>query len=128
MKISKLEKILKRAWCRETSADPDNWTEKVPEYGQCAVTACVVQDYMGGEIVWANAKHPNGQEISHYFNVVDDEEVDLTRSQFPEGTLIPLGVPKRKQFPTTRDYVLSYGPSLDRYKILKHRVELELDK
>lgn len=50
-------------------------------------------------------------------------EEDLTSIQFPEGTIIPAGQEKRKEFATTRDYVLLFPVTQQRYQILKQRVE-----
>ena len=123
-----LEKALKVSWCRDTSSDPDNWSLEKPAWGQCAVTSLIVNDYLGGDIVWALAKLPDGSEISHYFNKVYDEEKDFTRIQFSEGTIIPKGVPKTKQFSTTRDYIISYSATFERYKLLKEKVDKILSK
>lgn len=113
---------------KETSSDPKNWSRDNPAWGQCAVTVLIVNDYLGGEIVWAEAKLPDGRGISHYFNLIDGKEVDLTRRQFPEGTAIPQGVEKKKEFATTRDYILcAPGSSAkERYEILKEKVEENL--
>lgn len=105
---SSLELALKNSWTRESSSDPENWTPDNSAWGQCAVTALIVNDYLNGEIVWANAILPDGKEISHYFNKVNDSEKDFTRIQFPRGTIIPTGIPKTKEFSSTREYVLSY--------------------
>lgn len=124
--ISKLEEALRHSWCAETSTDSKNWSEENPSYGQCAVTALIVQDYLGGKLLWAQAELPNGNTDSHYFNLIENKEVDLTREQFPEGTTIPKGIPKPKEFKTTRDYVLSYEPTKERYELLKDIVEKNL--
>lgn len=133
MDLPKLEAIIKKSWCHETSSDPDHWTPENPSWGQCAVTACVVNDYLGGEVIWAEAVLPDGRKISHYFNDVNEEEIDLTRIQFPKGTTIPKGVEKKKGFPTTRAYILSYQledgsqPTRERYERLKQKVQENLD-
>lgn len=106
---------LAKAWSRDTSCDPLAWTALNPSWGQCAVTACVVQDHFGGSIVWAEAQLDCGRRISHYFNELAGDIVDLTRGQFPEGTVIPKGLAKRKGLPTTRDYVLSSDMARERY-------------
>lgn len=108
-----------RAWSKETSSDPAGWSPENPSWGQCAVTALCVQDALGGEIVWAEAQLPDGRRISHYFNRIDDEEVDLTREQFPAGTVIPAGIPKPKSFASTRDYILSFDVTRERYTKLR---------
>jgi len=58
-----LAETLERAWSRETSADPEQWTPDNPAWGQCAVTALVVQDGFGGELVRATV-----DDASHYWN------------------------------------------------------------
>jgi hypothetical protein len=131
MDIQQLERILQVAWIRETSADPDHWTPENPAWGQCAVTALVVDDHVGSrqlhaepdcKVIWAEAVLPDGKKISHYFNYIDGREIDLSRKQFPPGTQIPRGVDKTKGFPTTRDYVLSYEATRNRYDLLSQRV------
>jgi len=123
MDLSKLELALQQSWSRETSSDPQNWNPNNPAWGQCAVSSLIAHDYLGGEIVWGNAILPDGRTISHYFNLVKGQEKDFTRSQFPEGTIIPEGVPKTKGFPSTRDYVLSFPITQKRYELLKREVE-----
>ena len=121
---SRLEQAIQKSWSRETSSDPEYWSEDNPAWGQCAVTAVIANDYLGGKIVWAEAKTPSGKGISHYFNYIAGEEVDLTRGQFPEGTIIPPGIEKKKEYASTRDYVLSFPATRERYEILKEKVTL----
>lgn len=120
--INRFENILKKAWSKESSYY-HTFDENNPALGQCAVTALVVNDYFGGEIVWCEAVQPDGQKISHYFNKINSDEVDLTRSQFPEGTIIPVGSEKKKGFATTRDFILSNEDTKVRYLILKDKID-----
>ena len=122
MRLFSLESVLRAAWRRDTSSDPSNWSEENPAWGQCAVTACAIQDILGGEIIWAEASLPDGSTVSHYFNKLDSE-LDLTRQQFPEGTVIPVGVPKERGFASTRDYVLSFEATRTRYELLKSHIK-----
>jgi len=125
--IDLIETAVNKAWMAETSSDPDNWTRENPAWGQCAVTAVAVNYYRGGKIIWSEALLPDGRKISHYFNILKNgSEVDFTRSQFPEGTVIPPGVDKTKGFPTTKDYILSNEMTRKRYQILKLNLELIL--
>ncbi|MFC1686864.1 hypothetical protein ACFL0E_00720 [Nanoarchaeota archaeon] len=126
MKLSDLEKAITYSWYKDTSADSENWSNENQSYGQCAVTALIVQDYLGGKIVNSLVDVGERKE-SHYFNNINGTEIDLTGDQFPEGTVIPEGVDKKKDFETTRDYVLSYGPTAERYEVLKRRVDDCLD-
>ncbi|MBP9728113.1 MAG: hypothetical protein KBD27_01915 [Candidatus Moranbacteria bacterium] len=119
MNLADLEKALQKSWSKETSYSPESWTVDNPAVGQCAITALVVNDYHGGEIVWADVALSDGQAISHYFNLINGKEIDLSRSQFPEGTVIPKGTMKNKNFPTTRDFMLSNDNTKKRYEILK---------
>ena len=120
---SVLEEALNNSWTRESSSDPDKWTPNNAAWGQCVVTALVVNDYLGGELVWANVSMPDGKEISHYFNKINGLEKDFTRVQFPSGAIIPVGVPKTKGHPPTREYVLSSPTTQTRYELLKSRVK-----
>ena len=125
--ISVLKKAIQTSWNKETSSDPEKWSCDNPAWGQCAVTALIVNDYLGGDIVWAEAKITDGRGISHYFNYANRKEIDLTRIQFPERTIIPAGVDKRKEFASTRKYVLSFPATQQRYRILKQKVEENLN-
>ena len=122
---------LRRCWSAETSSDPDRWTQANPAWGQCAVTACLLQDELGGEILWTKAICPDRQEYSHYFNLLPDGTVfDATRQQFPAGTLfVPEeGIPRTQSgsgesFMSTREYILSYETTLGRYVRLQQRYQ-----
>jgi len=126
MELSKLEQALLASWDKDTSSDPDNWTKENPAWGQCAVTALIVNDYLSGKLVWANALLPDERSISHYFNNVNGNEIDFTRRQFPKGVVITKGEDKLKGFSTTRDYVLSFEQTRTRYEALKERVKANL--
>jgi hypothetical protein len=105
---------LSGAWCRETSVQPVEWTGRNPALGQCAVTALIVQDILGGELVQAVV---NG--VSHYWNRLDSgEEIDLTRGQFG-GTFRIETEPGVR----SREYVLSFPETVARYDLLRERLE-----
>lgn len=93
--IHHLEKILNISWSKNSSYSPGDWTKDNPALGQCAVTALIIQDLIGGEIVWAKVLIPNGEKSSHYFNLINGTETDITRRQFPHGTIIPKGIEKK---------------------------------
>lgn len=114
--VSALEAALANAWVRETSADPASWTEDNRAWGQCAVTALIVQDYFGGSL-----QRGEVGAISHYWNLLPSgEEADFTLRQFPEGTEIS-NVATR-----TREYVLSHLETARRYRKLARRVDQRL--
>ena len=128
--LERLHQALRDGWSANTSADAGAWSVETPSWRQCAVTACVVQDLLGGEILWATATTPDAERHSHYFNRLPDGTVlDLTRDQFPavtefappEGCLRTANSEGRS-FPTTRDYILSYPATLRRYERLRAHV------
>ncbi|MET0740292.1 MAG: hypothetical protein ABWZ26_01930, partial [Candidatus Nanopelagicales bacterium] len=73
--------------------------------GQCGVTAMVVNDYLGGELLEAGVRHADGSEQGfHTWNrLPDGDEVDWTREQFTNGEIVgepvaflrPAGPPRR---------------------------------
>ena len=81
-----LEAAIRGAWSRETSDDPDEWSEDNPARGHCAVTALLLRELLGGEILIANVIH-NGRRIErHAWNRLPSGlVVDLTRDQFRSG-------------------------------------------
>ncbi|MEV2226647.1 integrase core domain-containing protein [Nocardia vinacea] len=119
--IEAIRAALEQSWSVDTSA-ASGWTEANRAKGQCAVTACVVQDYLGGEILNTTATLPSGETVSHYFNLVDGGIVDLTRPQFPDTTRFSKPKPKKKGFASTREYCLSYESTRQRYALLNRRV------
>ncbi len=122
LSLDHLRERLGGAWCAATSYDPRNWSAENAAYGHCAVTACIVQDDLGGDIVWALARLPDGEEVSHFFNRIDGVEVDLTRGQFPAGTMIPAGGAHPSGV-DNRTYILCVPETQKRYEMLKARVD-----
>jgi len=104
---------IRRAWAADTSIDSE-WSATCPARGQCAVTALVVQDYLGGQLVRAKV-----EGISHYWNWIRGGEVDLTRDQFTHFAPTAAGI-------RSRGYVLSVPDTVRRYETLKERVAMIL--
>ncbi len=80
-----LFEIFLRCWCMETCTPRlrKQWNKDNPTLGQCAVTAFLVQDLVGGEVYGIPLKDGG----IHCFNVVDDCVFDLTSEQFHGETL-----------------------------------------
>jgi hypothetical protein len=114
--LSAVEQNLMRAirdsWTSGTSYDPELWSDENPAWGQCAITALVVQDHLGGDILRAG----NG-EITHFWNSIDGHEIDLTSEQF---SVLPLWTTGPEL--VTRDYVLAWPSTRSRYEELRSRV------
>lgn len=121
-----LTEAISKSWSAKTSASPGKWNPQTPALGQCAVTACVVQDYLGGEILNCVVILPDGGTGSYYYNVIDDEDLDLTKQQFMAGSSFNEGQPKTKGYASTRDYCLSFDATRQRYYSLKEKVRQAL--
>jgi hypothetical protein len=116
-RLDELACKLERSWARETSADPVHWTAENSAYGQCAVTALVVQDHFGGELLRARV---NG--ISHYWNRLPAGlEVDFTRKQFGSNPSVPIGEVK------SREFVLSFPETVNRYLCLRRALGVDAE-
>lgn len=116
LSLEKLKEILQNSWSRETCYEPQQseWYRENPAQGQCFVTALVVNDYFGGEIV--KAKSSNG--VSHYWNRIAGVDYDFTRSQFPEDEIFT------EEKIVNRDDLREN----ERYLILKKTVYMILEK
>lgn len=113
-----LERALADSWSRETSADPAAWTADNAAWGQCAVSALIVQDYLGGEL-----RRGEVGPISHYWNVLPSgEEIDVTRHQFADDVEIAHVEPR------TREYLLSHADTARRYVALARAVRASIQR
>jgi hypothetical protein len=116
--LPELEAAFEAVWSRVTSADPANWSDANRAWGQCAVTALIVQDYLDGEL-----RRGDVGSISHYWNLLPSGEVvDLTHHQFG-GDIEIVNVE-----PRSRDYVLSHPDTLRRYRKLAEAVCEQLQR
>lgn len=74
MNTDELQDLLFNAWSSESSSQ---WRPENPARGQCGVTALVVQDMTGGEILRTTV---DGH--SHFYNRINGVRHDFTASQF----------------------------------------------
>lgn len=109
---------LRKAWCAAT-AHPSyrkNWTKDNPSYGQCCVTALVVQDLYGGDIY--SCKVGNN---SHFVNIIDERIIDRTAEQF--GGTDKIKYVNRSFKKRSRESLLKNKDVKQRYELLKARLE-----
>jgi hypothetical protein len=84
--LHEIESAIRDAWSLETSDDPDEWSEANPARGQCAVTALVIRELLGGEILVANVLRNGARVDRHAWNRLPSGlTIDLTREQFLRG-------------------------------------------
>jgi hypothetical protein len=90
--LSLVEQVIRASWSRD-SCDPvdlDDWSTENPARGHCGVTALVVQEHLGGDLLLADVVHADGSRQGvHYWNrLPDGTEIDLTREQFVDGEVV----------------------------------------
>ena len=73
----KIRHALEQSWSAETSVCFS--ATAAPSYGQCAQTAIVIQEYLGGEILRTTGWHGRG---NHFYNHIAGERIDFTADQF----------------------------------------------
>ena len=86
--VADVERAIRGAWGRDTSDDPEGWSEDNRAVGQCAVSALVVRAIYGGDLVIATVLDRDGNRTpdGHAWNVLPSGEVlDLTFEQFRAG-------------------------------------------
>lgn len=112
--VEELIKILEMSWCKETCTPSmqDDWNESNKAIGQCAVTALIVNDFLGGMIMRCMT-----ESGSHYYNFINNSVIDLTSSQFTMKPNYTNGEVR------SRDYLLSNEDTKKRYLLLLNRVK-----
>ena len=103
----RLAAAIRTAWALDTCdpVDAGDWSPANPSRGQCGVTALIINDLLGGELLIADVLRTDGtRQGVHYWNQLPDgTELDLTRDQFSIDEIIqrprtvqrPPGPPKR---------------------------------
>ena len=121
--LDDLYRILLKCWSAETAypSCQKDWNENDRTYGQCAITAMLVNDMFGGEIYRIR---PEGGG-THYFNKLDGRVVDLTREQFDLYD-IPLDYSDCERIP--REICGRNADTKRRYECLKAKILEELHR
>ena len=121
--IKTLQIALGNSWNKDTCYPPmeNEWSSENPAYGQCYCTTLLVNDYFKGKILKTKFKNETG----HFWNLINNKEVDLSRSQFDKDEFIPTTtIHSRKEIENNPKYK-EYNR---RYLVLKKRVEEFLKK
>jgi hypothetical protein len=121
--LKTIESAIRGSWDADTCypVQKRNWKNNVPELGQCAVTALLLQEYLGGDIAFNQAN-------DHFWNILPNgKTIDLTRTQFRNPIDLTVDA-------LCNRHELLYSSearkqeTLHRYELLKHRVENKLNK
>ena len=118
MELDRLKKILNNLYSKETCYPGcrGQWNNDNKTLGHCAIVALLISDYFGGNICKIKVN-----EISHYFNYIDDKIIDFTASQFKIDK-----IDYSDYIIKTRDEILKNEDTKKRYEMLKLKVKLSL--
>ena len=119
-----VELFIRSSWDAQTALPyyADIWSMLNPSLGQCDVTALLIQDIWGGELVRTTVEGYG----SHYYNrLPGGEEIDLTGNQFPSGTVIPPGLPVERSCVLDSESAV-WSRTAERYRILRLRFDQKL--
>ncbi len=93
--LSDIEAALRSSWGPDTSPSDERtrWDAGNPARGQCGVTALVVHDLLGGDLLRGEV-HVDGERTDyHWWNRLGmGVEIDLTREQFRPDEVVTPGV------------------------------------
>ena len=120
MTIKELENCLDKVYSKDTCYPlcRDDWNDNNKTLGHCAIVSLIVNDYFGGDIYKIKV-----DGISHYFNYIDNNIIDLTSSQFD----CDIDYSDKKN--VDREYILSDKDTSFRYNLLRLKlVDLEIHK
>ena len=79
MNIENIQNVLLECYSKDLCYPKvqNEWNNENKYFGMCAITSLIINDYFGGDICKIHV-----DEISHYFNLIENKIVDLTSSQF----------------------------------------------
>ena len=118
-----LRPILRAGWGADTCDPHDlpDWRPGNPARGQCGVTALIIQDLLGGDLILGEVYAGDTKVGHHYWNrLPDGHEADLTADQFSAHEVVVGGrVQQRRPGPPAR--------CRRQYELLRRRVTAALD-
>ncbi len=89
--LEALQVAIRASWSLETCdpVDAAQWTPDNPSRGQSAVSALVVHDFFGGQLLEAEVLFDDGSRQGfHYWNRLASGDVDLTSEQFTQQEIV----------------------------------------
>ena len=121
--LADVEAAVRSSWGADTcpSEGRPRWSPSNPARGQCGVTAMVLNDLLGGELIRGEVRVDGEFTDYHWWNRVGmGIEIDLTREQFSSEEIVTGGVA------VSRKPVNSWRRLREEYEILRSRVEEHL--
>ncbi|MFD7977035.1 hypothetical protein [Streptomyces sp. NPDC059071] len=86
-----IDAALRASWAADICSpdDQDEWRADNPAWGHCDITALVVNDLLGGDLVVGEVYRDGAQRGYHWWNRLPSGiELDLTREQFRDGQVV----------------------------------------
>ncbi|MGW5098661.1 YunG family protein [Streptomyces nodosus] len=115
-----IDKALRASWSADTCSPDDldraPWQPDNPSWGHCDITALIVNDLFGGDLVVGEVHCDGEQQGFHWWNrLPSGVELDLTYEQFTRGQTVSAGrVVERPPGPLPRRW--------EEYLLLRERV------
>jgi hypothetical protein len=119
--FAEIERAIRASWAADTCSPDDmtraGWQPDNPAWGHCDVTALVVHDIFGGDLVMGEVFVGAEQQGYHWWNrLASGVDLDLTREQFRRGqTVVGARVRRRPPGRLPRRH--------EEYERFRHRVE-----
>ena len=94
--LAEIDSAVRASWAADTCSGDDAartpWTSDNPAWGHCDVTALVIHDLLGGDVLMGEVHLDGEQRGYHAWNrLTSGLEVDLTREQFRQGQVVTAG-------------------------------------
>jgi hypothetical protein len=125
LSLRAIDEALRAAWAADTCSPDDvaraPWEPGNPAWGHCDITALVVHDLFGGDLMCGEVRSATGEpQGHHWWNLLaSGVELDLTREQFRHGqTVVAVRVVPRPPGPLKRRAA--------EYAVLRERVAARL--
>lgn len=86
-----IDHALRSSWAADTCSPDDleraDWSPDNPAWGHCDITALLVNDLLGGDLMVGKIYAVDGAQDGHHWwnRLTNGVEVDLTREQFRAG-------------------------------------------
>lgn len=123
--LTDIEQALRASWSAETCAPEyrDRWNPGNPARDQCGVTAMVLNDLLGGELIRGEVHVDGVRTDYHWWNRLGaGVDIDLTREQFgPEEVVVGGDV-------IVRPPVSEWRRLQEEYALLRDRVAQRLGR
>ncbi|MFG1925912.1 hypothetical protein [Cryptosporangium sp. NPDC048952] len=122
--VDVLRPIFRSAWGPDTCYPnaSEQWRPDNPARAQCGMTALVVQDLLGGDLILGEVHVDGVKTGNHYWNrLPDGTEVDFTGEQFHPEEIVVNGQVLHRPSDAPRRF-------REQYELLRQRVFDALDR